>query len=353
MKNRLSVFFTLLIFAAGFSENGYCSDGNAMSQLGFSNKNEMELIGGASAGDVEKVRNVLATGIDVNGKYGVMQQTALDMAANRGRLEMAKFLVDSGAHANNRGTLGWTPLMHAVNNGHIEVVKFLISRGADVNADPGRGGTVIQLAEKYPEIVQVLKDAGAKNSLPLAPETNVTLKAVSPLDERVFTKELGVLKVKGFIKWEDTTLTIKDSVAIWFQDKNKLEVFFFPFELTPQAVEALKRDPEQVPFELNQLKMSYDLLGSVAVYFEEGKEKSLESISRCALFIHDYSKQIPDASVNLIGSTAQNSFKKLLFSISGEEGEIVMSCVGEQGGKYSWDIKLRSKVFVKRATQPA
>lgn len=90
--------------------------------------------------------------------------------------------------------------------------------------------------------------------------------------------------------------------------------------------------------------MSSDLLASMRIYFEEGKEKSPESISRWILFIHDHSKQIPDASVNLIGSMAQESFKKLEFSMSGEEGEIVMSCVGEWEGKYSWDIKLQSKV---------
>ncbi len=167
-------------------------------------------------------------------------------------------------------------------------------------------------------------------------------------DEASFAQEPGSLSVKGFIKWEDTVFTIKDSLAIWFQDKNELEIFFFPFELTPQAVEAIKGDPEQVSFELNQLKMSYDLLGDMEIYFEEGKEKLPESITRYVLFIHDHSKPIPVASVNLIGSMAQESFKKLAFSMSGEEGEIMMSCVGDPGEKYSWDIKLRSKVSLQQ-----
>lgn len=69
-----------------------------------------------------------------------------------------------------------------------------------------------------------------------------------------FAQELGNLKVKGSIKWEETIFAIKDSVAIWSQDKNKLEIFFFPFELTPQAVEQSKKTQSKFPLNLISLK---------------------------------------------------------------------------------------------------
>ena len=162
MKNRLAVVYLVFVITIGFSMSGYCDENEGISQLGFSNKNEMEFIGAASGGDIETVRKLLTTGIDINGKFGVMGQTALGMASNKGKVKMVKFLIKSGADLNQIGSVGMAPLMHAVNNGHVEIVKVLIANGADANAKGLMGATVIQFAEKYPEIIQILKDAGAK-----------------------------------------------------------------------------------------------------------------------------------------------------------------------------------------------
>ncbi len=155
-----------VLFALGFSALVYGQDDQqVMADFGFSNKNEMDFIGAASEGDLKKVGELLAAGLKINGTYGILQQTALTMAANQGRLEMVKFLIRSGADVNQHGSLGWPPLMHAANNGHLEVVRHLIDHGADVNATDHNGFTVLQQSSRYPEITQVLKDAGAKEPL--------------------------------------------------------------------------------------------------------------------------------------------------------------------------------------------
>ena len=60
--------------------------------------------------------------------------TPLHKAAEKGHVEIAKFLVSQGADVNVTDMNGMTPLCIATVCGHVEVAKFLVSQGADVNA---------------------------------------------------------------------------------------------------------------------------------------------------------------------------------------------------------------------------
>jgi ankyrin repeat protein len=175
------------------------------------------LIPAAAAGDIVKVRELLAAGADVNVR-AVGGSTPLIEAAYAGHTEVARVLLDSGArvglrkddgetalsfaqsgnHAeivqmlsgvedllvaagkgeltrvqelldndvrvNARGVDGRTALMEAAYGGHTEVVKLLLASGANVTPRKDDGANALSLAEggKYPGIVALLKSAGAE-----------------------------------------------------------------------------------------------------------------------------------------------------------------------------------------------
>lgn len=99
-------------------------------------------------------------------------------AANTGSVENVRLLLDAGARVNaihDDGT--GTPLMAAAYAGHKDVVRLLLSRGADVNQEvdftfnqvgfnhPDNRQTALDVANGKPEIVAMLRAAGAKPGL--------------------------------------------------------------------------------------------------------------------------------------------------------------------------------------------
>jgi tetratricopeptide (TPR) repeat protein len=81
-------------------------------------------------GDVKKVEELLDKGADVNEfKYG----TALMIAAQEGRLEIARLLIARKADINIQSNIGWSALGLAADAGYTDMVDFLIAKGADVD----------------------------------------------------------------------------------------------------------------------------------------------------------------------------------------------------------------------------
>ncbi len=73
------------------------------------------------------------------------KQTPLMHAADAGDLRSVKELLASGADVNAQDQRGWTPLMHASKSlkANAEVVRTLIAAGADVNARDNAGRTAL------------------------------------------------------------------------------------------------------------------------------------------------------------------------------------------------------------------
>lgn len=76
-------------------------------------------------------------------------ETALSIAAYRGKLPYVKRLVDAGGEIN---FFGWPPLIYAAYNGHLDVVDYLIKRGAEVNAKTENGSTALFFAARFGHI---------------------------------------------------------------------------------------------------------------------------------------------------------------------------------------------------------
>jgi len=67
-------------------------------------------------------------------RINLKQQTCLMLSASVGNINRLKNLISGGADVNNRDSTGWTSLHYAARGGYLDCVKELIMNGADVNA---------------------------------------------------------------------------------------------------------------------------------------------------------------------------------------------------------------------------
>lgn len=88
----------------------------------------------ASIGDMEKVKLLVANGVNVNGCVGYEGcDRPLDFAAAKGQLEVVKFLVEHGAKIN----IGKRNAVYeAAHFGKADVVHFLLSQGGRLICPP-------------------------------------------------------------------------------------------------------------------------------------------------------------------------------------------------------------------------
>jgi len=188
-----------------------------------------EIIKLVSKNDIQGVKNALDNNIDVNSK-DANKRSLLLIATNNGHIEMAKLLVQYGANVNLQADNMDSPFLYAGASGQTELVKLFLDHGARFDlfnryngtalipaCERGHVETVKLLAntknfpldhvnrlgwtalmeaiilgdgsKKYQEIVQVLKDAGAKLDIP-------DFNGTSPLQhaqQRGFTEIIAIL----------------------------------------------------------------------------------------------------------------------------------------------------------------
>lgn len=100
----------------------------------YEEKHQAMLFKAAKNGSVSEVRRLTDGGIDaeVRSEFGT---SALDQAAQNGKVEVVRFLLEEkSVSAKQANKAGVTPLHLAARNGHEAVVQLLIEKGADPNA---------------------------------------------------------------------------------------------------------------------------------------------------------------------------------------------------------------------------
>ena len=115
-------------------------------------------------GDISTLR---AMNIDVNLKDTV-GRTPLRIAAEKGDIRTAMFLIENGADVNITDTNGNTPLIFIINKtGNLEITKHLIEKGAAVNTQNRTGETALMYAawRGYTDIVEFLLENRADATL--------------------------------------------------------------------------------------------------------------------------------------------------------------------------------------------
>ena len=114
-------------------------------------------------GNVKVVKKFLDTNAGVNDVY--FGWSALQIAANKGQLEVVKLLIDRGANIDYQHPISKNTALHlAALSNHPEVVEYLISKGADVNIKLRAGVSIIRPLrdEGNTKMIELLLAAGTK-----------------------------------------------------------------------------------------------------------------------------------------------------------------------------------------------
>ena len=162
-----------MVTAETICESGTLSaNGQTQAQL------DAGLISAAEGNDLSGACEYLRRGADIETREVSQRfrRTALMIAANDGRLDLAKLLHANGADVNrqagnHRGghndSPGWTALHYAATAGHADMVSWLLDSGADVDARWGWGGipgkSVLWEAAHWgrADVVEILLSRGA------------------------------------------------------------------------------------------------------------------------------------------------------------------------------------------------
>jgi cytochrome c len=113
----------------------------------------------AKTGDVQALKTVLDTGIDVDESDG--RATPLYYAVTKGHVEAVKLLVSRGADVN-RNTSWGPPIINAAWNCKPDILKLLLAKGAKPNA-VFKSDTALHMAAERGQLdcVRLLVEAGA------------------------------------------------------------------------------------------------------------------------------------------------------------------------------------------------
>jgi ankyrin repeat protein len=112
-------------------------------------------------GHAETVDVLLAAGAEVSApSRETMKLTPLASALAAGHNQIARTLIEHGAHVNAKGDNDVTPLHTAAARGNIEAAKLLLDHGADINATTKDGKKPVSYAEErnHPEMVDFLRN---------------------------------------------------------------------------------------------------------------------------------------------------------------------------------------------------
>ena len=113
-------------------------------------------------GNIEAVKQHLASGADVNAKKMHVMLTPLHFAAQNNSREVAQLLVAEGA---KHGVING-----AVAGGNIEAVKKFLPAGKDVNRKDRHQKTSLDVLKDNPEIRDLLRKHGGKTAEELKAE---------------------------------------------------------------------------------------------------------------------------------------------------------------------------------------
>ena len=108
------------------------------------------------------MRRLLDAGVDSNlvaGPYGHVLQAACDPSGDVHFLPCLRLLLQRGSDVNARGGMYETALQCAAQRGKLDAVEILLEHGADASIQGGKFGSAVEAAkaEKHWHIVNFLE----------------------------------------------------------------------------------------------------------------------------------------------------------------------------------------------------
>jgi ankyrin repeat protein len=109
------------------------------------------------------VQELITLGADVNARNNHGGTELITAVVTRRQLPIIRELITRGADVNARDNFGDTALIHAASRDQLPIIRELITRGADVNARNNNGGTALIHAayRDHLPIIQELMTRGA------------------------------------------------------------------------------------------------------------------------------------------------------------------------------------------------
>lgn len=107
-----------------------------------------DLLQGAEAGDMNRIRASLAAKVPVNVRDG-RGRTALLIATHHNQIDVARLLIVNGADVNAKDKIEDTPYLYAGAEGRNEILKMTLANGANLKDTNRYGGTALTPAAHY------------------------------------------------------------------------------------------------------------------------------------------------------------------------------------------------------------
>lgn len=114
----------------------------------------------AEEGNLEKVKEAIEIGADINFQDDDFKQSAMHIAASKGHIEIVEFLIENGADLLQMNGVDMTPLHLAVRDGWTSIVKLILSKAEKIPERIINDAMHVGSMSVYgrPEIVQMLED---------------------------------------------------------------------------------------------------------------------------------------------------------------------------------------------------
>ena len=138
--------------------------GGAIYHLYNSNYLPGELRIAATSGDLQRVEELLKTGVNVNQPLGLPSNSVLNRAVEGGNPEVVEAILRAGADPNLVGETGMTALMMAAFFGKLSIIEVLLRHGAKKDLVEERHkntALLIAVRKGHVDAVRALLKAGA------------------------------------------------------------------------------------------------------------------------------------------------------------------------------------------------
>lgn len=124
---------------------------------------ELALFDAVNKGQLDAARQLLDSGVSVKIKNR-LGETPLCLAAAQDRPEFLELFLTKGADINDADNLG-TPLWWAANKGHLKLVEWLLGKGADPNKAVKSSPIGIAAVKEHLDVIELLAAKGASHDV--------------------------------------------------------------------------------------------------------------------------------------------------------------------------------------------
>jgi len=162
------------------------------------------------------------------------------LAANRGRAEIVKLLLDRGAQVDaKRSTDGATALCQASMLGHAEVVRLLLEKGANPNAKNSDGRSALWQASilGHTEVVKLLLEGGA---VPDAKNNDGNMALSHAVDQTIGSANQMIERDRAI-----AAMIQRESVEITLIKERGVGDHFVLKDIMPEEKDRLGRGPQK------------------------------------------------------------------------------------------------------------